>query len=140
MHKEVRISIQGLQMMETSGDDRQEQIVSGEYYYRAGKHYLLYEEREEGTNETTACRIKCSSDRMEVTRKGTVCTTLVFEPGRQHRNAYHTPYGTLELGTDTTRLCLTEKEELIEVEAEYALAMDGERVSQNKIHITVTNK
>ena len=140
MHKEVRISIQGLQTLETSGDDRQEQVVFGEYFYRGGKHYLLYEETLEGTDQAVSVRIKFSSGRMEVTRKGPVCTTMIFEQGKQHRFSYHTPYGAIDLETDTTGVRIKEEEERIEAETEYALAMDGERVSKNKIRILVTNR
>ena len=61
MTKEVLVSISGLQFeLDEKETEAIEVICPGEYYFRNGKHYIIYEEliEEEGINAVTKCTLK----------------------------------------------------------------------------------
>ena len=70
MTKDVLLSIKGLQIGENEQNDTIEVISPGDYYFRNGKHFFMYEEVMEGQKESTrnmikigraSCREKCRS-------------------------------------------------------------------------------
>ena len=81
-----------------------EVITPGDYYFRNGKHFFLYEETAEGENETTRNMIKVTDNYMELTKKGSVSVHMIFECGKKHVTYYHTPYGSLLVGIEACRI------------------------------------
>lgn len=53
MTKDVLITICGIQKRDGETDEPIETVTPGEYYFRNGKHYILYEEVQEGIAEVT---------------------------------------------------------------------------------------
>ena len=100
MTKEVLLAIRGLQIAEDEQKDTVETISPGEYYFRNGKHFFLYEDVEEGQTKVTKNIIKVSKDYMELTKKGIVNVHMVFEKNKKNVTYYHTPYGSLLIGID----------------------------------------
>lgn len=140
MNKEVRISIQGLQVMAGNGNDQTEVIVGGEYYYRNNKHFLLFEDVMEGTDEVTRNIMKISPDCMELTRKGPVSAHMLFEQNKKNVTYYYTPLGSILIGIDTSKIELVETEDKIVADVEYELDMNYEKVADCRIHMVVTSK
>ncbi len=140
MLKHVLISVHGLQMSSEDAGDTIELITSGEYYYRNDKHYLLYDEVTEGFQETTRNIIKAAPDYMEITKKGIVNVHMVFEKNKKNTTYYYTPYGSLEVGIDATRVDIFETEDSIRVEVDYALEINCEFVADCHIKIHVRPK
>lgn len=83
MKKDVWVSICGLHFTDEEQDPT-EMITSGEYYFRNGKHYILYEEAVEGFQEKIKSRVKISGDSVEIIRKGVNNVHMVFRPGLKH--------------------------------------------------------
>ena len=83
MTKEVLLAIRGLQIAEDEQKDTVETISPGEYYFRNGKHFFLYEDVEEGQAKVTKNIIKVSKDYMELTKKGIVNVHMVFEKNKK---------------------------------------------------------
>ena len=54
MTKDVLLSIKGLQIGENEQNDTIEVISPGDYYFRNGKHFFMYEEVMEGQKESTS--------------------------------------------------------------------------------------
>ncbi len=133
--KNVTIHIKGTQAGESA--EKLETIVPGTYYFRGGKHYLLYEEAVDGVEMVTANRIKLTSDRMELTRKGPVQTFMIFAQGKTCPCTYRTPYGTISLEIFTKHLALSCGEDMLEADASYELLAQGSTVSENHLHIIV---
>ena len=101
MTKEVLISISGLQVSPESETDTVEMIAPGEYYFRNNKHYLVYNEVEEGQTEpSTKNVIKFSNDYMEVIKKGPMSVHMVFEKDKKNISYYNTPFGSLLIGIE----------------------------------------
>lgn len=135
MTKEVLLSIRGLQIAQNSQSDTVELITPGEYYFRNGKHYFLYEEVQEGTQETTKNIIKVTDDYMELTKKGVVNVHMIFERSKKNVTYYYTPYGSLLVGIDAYRVEVREEESKMEVEVEYALEINNEHLANCRIKI-----
>ena len=72
MNKDVLISIKGLQYTvseeEVEEDKRVETLTRGQYYKRAGKHYVTFEESLDG-DKPVKSMVKFDKDSFEITRK-----------------------------------------------------------------------
>ena len=116
MTKEVLLSITGLQLSPDQQSDTVEMIAPGEYYFRNGKHYFLYDEVTEGFDQITKNVIKVAPDYMELTKKGVTNVHMIFEKNKKNVTYYYTPYGSLLIGIDAQKVQVNEAEELLSVE------------------------
>ena len=137
MTKDVRISICGIQNGPDNDGEPIEMIVTGEYYYKNEKHYILYEEHVEGEITTIKNRIKMAPGFLELTKSGVVNVHMIFEDNKKTHTHYHTPYGVLEMGIDAKKVEINVTEDEIRAVAEYALEMNEEFVSDCNIKIVV---
>ena len=140
MTKEVIIRICGLQAGPETDGEPIEMIVTGEYFYKNNKHYILYEEVVEGESQTTKNRIKISSGQMELIKNGVVNVHMVFEEGVKNITHYHTPYGSLAMGIDAKKVEIQELEDEIDIAVEYGLEMNQEFVADCNITINIKSK
>ena len=64
MTKDVLITISGIQTIDGEVNDPIETVTPGEYYFRNGKHYILYDEvqRSEERRVGKECRSRWSPD------------------------------------------------------------------------------
>ena len=83
MTKNVIISLTGLQYAAEEEDAPIEVINFGQHYKKGEKHYLLYEETEEG-GKTSKCRIKVSDKELELQKSDSFGTRLLFLPGEEY--------------------------------------------------------
>ena len=140
MTKDVLLSIKGLQIGENEQNDTIEVISPGDYYFRIGKHFFMYEEVMEGQKESTRNMIKVRDNYMELTKKGAVNVHMIFEKNKKNITYYNTPYGSLLVGIDAYRVDVQEKEEEITVEVEYALEINNEHLADCHIRILANPK
>lgn len=138
MTSEILLKIRGLQM---AADDSEtiETICPGKYYLKNGKHYFIYEEVVEGFTETTLNKIKLKPGYMELFKKGVTNVHMVFEEGKKNQTYYYTPFGSLLIGIDTSKVIINETEESIAVEVDYAMEMNNEFVANCHISIEAGN-
>lgn len=139
MTKEVLITVSGLQI-DIDEQEAVEVVTVGEYYYRNGKHYLIYDELleiEEGSKEITKNIIKISDCHIEIIKKGSNNVHMDFSLNEKNTTFYTTPFGELALGMFTTNLEVIEQEEEISVLLEYALDMNYSHLSDCTIQIKV---
>lgn len=137
MTKEVLITITGTQNSPEDGENTLEVTSRGEYFFRGGKHFVVYEEAEEGSGTVIRNRVKFKQGYLETVKNGAVNATLFFETGKAISSCYETPYGSMMMETETAWVDVTESEELIEVEASYKLSMNCEFLADCRIHISV---
>lgn len=140
MTKDVIITICGLQEGTETDSEPIEMITTGEYFYKNGKHYLLYEEVAEGESQTIKNRIKLGPDYMELTKNGPVSVHMVFEKGKKNLTHYYTPYGSLMIGIDAQKVELTETEQEMHIEVDYTLEINQEHGAECNIKINVKSK
>ncbi len=140
MTKEVLISISGLQF-ELNSEEPVEVISVGEYYERNGKHYIVYDEllmEGDNSHEMTKNRIKISDDQVDIVKKGANNVHMIFEKNKKNLTFYNTPFGDLLIGLYTTAIKVSQEEEEIRVELEYALDINSNHISDCSITIKVT--
>ena len=123
MTKDVLISISGLQVdvndME-SNNEPIETISTGNYFFKNGKHYLLFEEVSEGIPGVTKTQIKViGEDSLEVLKRGVSNAHMIF---------------------DTKNIKIDEKEDNINIKVEYALDVNYEPLAECTIRINVKPK
>ena len=144
MTKDVLINISGLQVdvneMENN-DEPIETISTGNYFFKNGKHYLLFEEVSEGVPGVTKTQIKIKGeDSLEVLKRGVSNAHMIFDTKRKNRSYYETPYGQLNLGIFTRNIKIDEKEDNINIKVEYALDVNYEPLAGCTIRINVKPK
>ena len=118
-----------------SGADDIETTVNAEYFKKGDSHYLLYEEEMEGFSQSSSNRIKFAKGRLELIRRGTVGTHMIFEENKKHMTRYLMPYGEIMLGIETKKVVLEEHRDFINVIVEYMLEMNGEPHAESRIEI-----
>ena len=98
---------------------------------------LCYNETEATGMEGTVTRLEMTPGRLNLMRSGTHPSMLVLEKIQRHHCNYHTPYGTIDLGTYTSELAYKLNECGGEVLFSYTLGFNGGISSSHTVHITV---
>ncbi len=146
MTKDVLITISGLHYEENiqTGEEETEPvevICPAVYYFKNGKHYILYEAPVEGMSGTIKNKIKIKeNESLEVTKSGLTNTHLFFEKGRLAVTQYETPYGSIVVGTHTRELTVDVAEDRIDVYVRYELDVSGDKIADCVIRIKVEAK
>lgn len=139
MTKEVLIKISGLQKM-TEDEDEIEIIVSGEYFFKNGKHYLIYEEMMEGFEGSVRNTVKISRDQVDIRKNGIANTHMVFEQDTKNLTCYATPMGEMAIGIETKDIEVEEKEDQLKVTIAYGLEINYEHISDCNLTMDVSSK
>ena len=140
MTREVNVTISGLQWDEDREQDNIESVAVGVYFKKNDSHYILYEDRDEESRQTSKNRIKYKDNLLELTRQGLVNTHMVFEENKVHMTDYVTPYGHFHLGIRTENVKLEEQEDSIRISAEYKIEIGEEPISTNQINIVIQSR
>ena len=142
MTKDILISIKGLQF-ESGSDEAVEMIAPGEYFFRNGKHYVLYEEIAEspdGDNDISKNTVKISKDQVEIMKKGGSNVHMVFQENQKNLTYYTTPFGQLMISIFTNHINIKEKDEVIEITLRYDLEINQTFVSDCEINMFIIAK
>ncbi len=146
MTKDVLVSISGMHMQvlpELTEEENEtiETVTPATYYYKNGKHYILYDEVTEGETKVTKNKIKISDDgSIEVIKKGVSNTHMIFKHNEKNLTYYQTPFGQLLVGANTKKLDINTEEEKIEVYIEYELEVNHEPMAECEIKIGIYSK
>ena len=144
MTEDILISMRGLHTLDTEQEEEQtdelEMTMPGKYYFRNGKHYVLFEETDEESQSVVKNRFKLAPDRLEISKKGATNTTMTFQRGEKSSSWYGTPVGDVQLGIEVTEMELTEGEDEIEMNVAYALEMNSEHVSDARIRLRIIER
>lgn len=139
MTKEVLVSVSGLQFAVNS-NEAIEVITGGQYFSRAGKQYVLYDEMLEEYEGVSKNTIKFTDGIVDITKKGLTNVHMIFEEKKKNMTYYNTPFGNLMIGLYTNRIQIEEKEEDIRIVVDYALDINYEFISDCMITIVVKAK
>lgn len=141
MTKDVLVGISGLHTMSEDKQQEHDSIESfceGAYFFKNGKHYVLFEESYEGVSGVTKTTIKWTDqDFLEVSKKGVLNAHMIFEKNRKNRFVYETPFGHMNLGNFTTRFQTDMQEDRIEICVTYILDLEEEILSESEIRIQI---
>lgn len=139
MTRDVLISISGAQFSDNDMEDV-EMLTTGDYFLKNGKHYIIYEEVGDGGVEVIKNTIRIMPDSMDIIKKGSTSTHMVFEKNKKNLSCYLTPFGELMVGISTNDIRVEEEENLLKVDVEYSLDINYERVSDCNITVSVRPK
>lgn len=138
MNKEVIINISGLQL-DAGTEEPIELMTTGDYYLKNGKHYVIYDELTDDS-QVVKNRLKISPKVVEVTKKGASSSHMVFERGKENLTYYDSPFGSLLLGINTSKIDLEEKEDSMALHIDYGLSINSDHVSDCSIDVSIASK
>ena len=142
MTKEVLVTIQGLQFDAESQNDEEmdkiESIYPGEYYFRSGSHYILYDELVEGEAAPIKNVIKLRDREFTITKKGIINTQMVFTEGKKNMTSYVTPFGNIMIALDTEKIIVEETEEELKIHIDYGLEANYQYIADCQIAVTIS--
>ena len=138
MTKEILVSISGSHLMEGETEDISV-ITAGSYYFKNGKHYIIYDEQLEdgGCIRNT---IKVGPDSVEMLKGGDARTHMVFERHKTNLTCYATPYGQMMIGVTTNRIEMVELSDELRVHIDYSMEVNYEKTSDCHVEIEVSSK
>lgn len=147
MTKDVLLTISGMHYDMTGIPDEDgseeengpiEVITPASYYFKNGKHYIVYDEVVEGMPGTIKNKIRITDSQMlEIMKSGLANTHMTFEKDKINMTQYETPYGELLVGIHTRDLRLKETEDRIDVNVSYELDVNGDKVADCSIAMQV---
>ena len=141
MEKDVLVTIKGLQTLENIENPEEVELVAkGDYYYRNGHHYILFDEMTEGFPEPTRNTIKITEKSVEVKKKGVTNVQMIFEENKKNLTYYATPFGSLQMGIAATKIAVKEEETGLDLAIDYALEINAEHAAGCQIQINVKPK
>ena len=136
MTKDIILKISGLHDTEGDEDAPIETMTPGQYFFKNGKHYVVYDEILDGLEGTLKSTIKFTENQVELLRTGAASARMVFQPGREHMVIYQTPMGPLSISLYTEEI-LAEKGFTID-HAGFAVCMQEQKEKARKAR-KVTN-
>ena len=133
MTKEIILTISGLHATDGETDDPVEVITPAEYFFKNGKHYVIYDEVMEGIEGSVKSKIKFTENSVELMRTGAASTRMVFEEEKEHVALYHTPMGPLSISLYTEKLISSIEEEKIKLEIHYSLKAEEQVITESSV-------
>ncbi len=139
MTNQVILSIKGIQ--HEFGEDADTQIIiTGDYFYKNNKHYIMYGESIPDSNEKINNTLKISPERIDLIKRGSQDVHMIFELNRKNASFYKTPYGVMDVSFNTFDMDVKETDDLITARIEYALEINDSFISDCSIMIEVREK
>lgn len=140
MTKDIILTISGLHDNEGETDAPIETMTPGQYFFKNGKHYVVYDEVLEGLEGSMKSTIKFSEKEVELIRNGAATARMVFQPGKENQIIYQTPMGPLSISLYTEEIHTKIEEEKIYLKIDYSLKTEGTVVSESLVQIEVCPK
>ena len=129
MTKDVLVSVRGAHIADGETNNL-EVITAGSYYFKNGKHYIIYDEILEGEEGSIRDMIKGGDARAH----------MIFQENRPNVSCYVTPYGQMIVGVTTDRIKINEGPDHLKIQIDYTLELNYEQTSQSHIEIDVKSK
>ena len=139
MTRDVLVSVSGIHTVDGESGDVAV-VTSGIYYKKNGKHYIIYDEFQEGQERPLRCTIKLTDRKADIIRGGDVRTHMEFEVGKTTVNCYWTPFGEIILTISTFDMDVREEEDYVRAEIFYSLEMNSVKTSDSRVTIEVRSK
>ena len=121
-------------------ENKTQTLISGNYYEKNDRHYILYDETMEGFSKAVKTKVKFSENMLEIIRNGPIGVRMLFEENKKNVTSYNTPYGSILLGINTKRINVIVQPDIIEVDVEYTLDADGGHLSDCSMNMKIQSK
>ena len=133
MKKDVVISLKGTNKYEGSGKDNIELTVGGNLFLKNGKHYLKYDQVENGEKVSTTLKIE--ENKVTVLRTGAMQSQMIVEKGKKHLSYYETPQGALTIGVYSNDVLVDINEDKGKLRLSYDIELNNTVASRNIVDI-----
>lgn len=139
MAQEVKITIHGLQ---AQGNGEPVEVISvGQMEIQDGFACITYDEvvseEENGLVQVVKNTLKISDGQVEVVKKGSAASHLVFIPDQTTFTYYSTPIGEIEVSIHTNQIEKIELESGFFLKMDYDLEMNQTFISNCNVQVTV---
>ena len=114
MAEKAMLALEGRQRDESGEETVTRLRTLADYSVKNGSHYILYEEKLPDCKSVVKNLIKLKGSVLEMTKRGSVSSRMVFEAGCSHRTDYVTPYGILPLEVFTQELEILTREPAVD--------------------------
>ena len=104
MKKEVTLSIEGRQTYQDQEPEIIELLTDGTMEFRNGGWDISYEESELTGLAGVTTTFRVEPDKVTLTRKGSLNSTMIFQENVVHESLYQMPFGALMLSVKATRV------------------------------------
>lgn len=104
MKREVTLAIQGRQTYQDQEPEIIELLTDGTMEFRSGGWDISYEESELTGLAGVTTTFRVEPDKVTLTRKGSLSSTMVFQQNVVHESLYQMPFGALMLSVKATRV------------------------------------
>ena len=139
MTKEVLVSIRGAHMVDGDAGDVSV-ITAGSYYFKNGRHYVIYDELLDDMEGAIRNTIKIGAGAVDIIKSGAARSHMNFEKEKTSRSCYVTPYGQMMVGVTTDGIEISEQPDQLKVSIDYTLEINYEQMSSCHIQIDVSSK
>ena len=140
MTKDVMISIRGIQFDNGQDGEKIESIQRGEYYHKNNTHYIMFEEIIEGMDDPVKSMIKLKKGEMHLNKKGPINVNMEFLENKKTLTDYRTPFGSIVIGIEATKVEFEEEEKRIVANVDYAMDVNYEHLADCKIKVDIRAK
>ena len=104
MKRKVTLAIQGRQTYQDQEPEIIELLTDGTMEFRNGGWDISYEESELTGLAGVTTTFRVEPDKVTLTRKGSLSSTMVFQQNVVHESLYQMPFGALMLSVKATRV------------------------------------
>lgn len=147
MTKDVIIKISGLQESRMEGEEPKDEneelevVMPATYFFRSGKHYVLYDEVVEGSQEGIKNKLKITgTDQVDMMKSGATNAHMVFERYKKTQTYYQTPFGQMLVSFYTTAMDVKFEENRIDIHINYEMDIDNTPFAECVIKINILSK
>ncbi len=135
MTKDVVITIVGSQ-----SEGEIELTTVGNYYNKDDKHYVFYEETPDASSIPIKNKLIFDDKSFEMTKKGSVTSTMIFDTEKITQSTYQTPFGPIAMEVVTNAYELKEAEELMEMDIDYSLGLNSLEATPCHVYVKLEAK
>ncbi|NMM61567.1 DUF1934 domain-containing protein [Clostridium sp. P21] len=135
MKKKAIISVSSKQTEDV--DDVIEVVTPGSFYKRDDTYYAIYKETKISGMEGTTTTLKASQDKFSLIRSGSTTSKMEFYKGKENISMYDTPYGTLELKTQTKKLIVNLDDDGGKIFIDYTMSISGNKPQDTLLEINI---
>ena len=140
MTKDIILTISGLHATDGEMDDPVEVLSPGQYYFKNGKHYVVYDEVMEGIDGVVKSTLKFTEDQVELFRSGAASARMVFQKQQEHMAVYQTPMGPLSISLYTEDIISDFREDRMNLEIIYSLKTEGIVITESTVRLNICPK
>ena len=140
MTKDIILTISGLHVTDGETDDPVEVMSPGQYYFKNGKHYVVYDEVMDGIDGVVKSTLKFTEDQVELFRNGVASTRMIFQKQQEHMALYQTPMGPLSISLYTEDIISEIEEDHMNLEIRYSLKTEGIVLTESTVRLNICPK